>query len=73
MSEKVSPKNFWDDIKSFPLGRYCFEYRREFGTEEQKDCATCFWLRFGKCSKGLMPNIVRAKDVLVPEKIKRMI
>lgn len=63
-------ETFWIQPKSFPLGRYCFEYQREFGTKEQKDCATCYWLRFGKCSKGLMPNIVKAKDALIPFEFK---
>ena len=53
-------QKFWERPwgLSFPLGLYCEEYERDyrFVRIKYKDCATCRYLRFGRCSKGLVPD-----------------
>jgi len=72
MSEKITKKQWnWDEKHSFPIGRYCFEYNRASGMEGlKKDCSNCTGLKVGKCLKRRNPNIVWAKEVLVPKELK---
>lgn len=64
----MSKQEFWENAKSFPLGLYCDEFA--YGgnlTSLPKDCATCHYLRLGKCSRSKIPTI-RGKCGLVKQK-----
>jgi len=52
-------EDFWRMVHSFPLGLWCgeFEYHNRAMEPLPKDCGRCYHLQFGKCSKGLIPNI----------------
>lgn len=47
-----------DEKKGFPCGFYCEDFRYESNMADlPKDCGTCYFLRFGSCSKRNIPNI----------------
>ena len=51
--------NFWNNVKSFPLGLYCSKYTVHYALSQisKKDCGTCRHLKFGRCSKNIIPYI----------------
>lgn len=63
MAQTNTAKSFWDSVTSFPLGLYCEDFRYHYKMGNlAKDCATCNFLSFGRCSKGKMPNKVGLKQ-----------
>lgn len=58
-----SVEKFWNNVSKFPLYRYCEEYQREYWAEILiKDCSTCRFLQFGKCSKNRIPKLSAFKE-----------
>jgi len=53
-------EKFWKSVESFPIGLYCNEFHYDWRMEKlPKDCATCTFLRLGKCSRKKVPTIKR--------------